>query len=225
MTRKENIYWTKIDWVLLVLITLALMVSLVLWTKLPDILPVHWNIAGEADRYGPKFINLFLLPIFSLVVLLLMSWFPRLDPFLKNYQRFAKAFQAFKLVLTVFFLYLYVIILYSSYFGISFSANTFFVPAFSVLFIILGYYLPRLKRNFFIGIHTPWTLTSDKSWDLSHLWAGRVFVAAGVINLLGLIFKPEAAFLLFMAILVIGAVGIVVFSYWVYRNDKERKEL
>jgi uncharacterized membrane protein len=225
MTQKEGFYWTKIDWLLLVMILLALGVSLVLISQFPERVPVHWNIAGEADRYGSKYINLFLLPLLSLAALLMMSWLPKFEPFGRNYRRFATAFQVYKVILTGFFLYLYVIILYSSYFRTGFSASVFFVPALSVLFVILGYYLPRLKRNFFIGIRTPWTLYSDESWDKSHLLAGRVFVAAGIVNLLGLIFRPELAFGLFMVVLVVGVLGITVYSYLVYKADKKRREL
>lgn len=220
MSKKEEIYWTKADWLVLGLIILCFFFSAALWTRIPDIVPVHWNIQGQPDRFGPKFINLFLLPVLSLFVLAIMSYLPRLDPFAKNYRRFAKVFQVFKLVISAFFLYLYVIILYASSLQQGFSAKIFFIPAFSVLFIIIGYYLPQLKRNFFIGIRTPWTLSSDKSWNKSHHLAGRIFILAGIANLIGIFLPATAAFYLFLGILITGGLIITIYSYWVYQQDR-----
>jgi len=216
-------FWTKVDNLLLFIIFCVFGFSIYYYAKLPDKIPVHWNALGEIDRYGPKYINLFLLPGISLVTLVIMSYLPKMDPFSQNYLRFARVFQVFKVVITLFFLYLYAMVVYASFNEHSFSANVFFIPAFSLLFIIIGYYLPHLKRNFFIGIRTPWTLSSDESWDRSHFWAGRVFVSAGILNLLGLFFKPEWSFTIFISILVLGIIGITVYSYLVFLKDRGGK--
>ncbi|TSC92976.1 MAG: hypothetical protein CEN89_341 [Candidatus Berkelbacteria bacterium Licking1014_7] len=220
MKLMKKLFWGKWDWLILALIGCVFILSGMLWQELPDQLPVHWNFAGEPDRYGSKFINLFALPIFSLLTLLGMSWIPRIDPFSKNYEKFAGAFMTFKAIITLFFIYLYAVVIYASFYGDNIPGNIFFIPAFSVLFIIMGYYLPRLRRNYFIGIRTPWTLSSDESWDKSHFWAGRVFVAVGLINLLGIFIDSFYSIWLFFSILSLGIIGIVIYSYFVYKKDK-----
>ena len=53
-------------------------IALIFYNKVPDIIPVHFNFAGEADGWGSK-INLFILAgvgTFAMIITGLSSYFP-----------------------------------------------------------------------------------------------------------------------------------------------------
>lgn len=147
--------WNKIDWLALTLLLFIFIISFIVDPYLPDKVPTHWNIHGEVDDWGSKYVNLFLMPSIALFVYLLMSFLPAVDPFRKNYDKFAKSYWSFKIFLTAFFVFLHFVILYSSIKAIPLKANLIFGIPTALLFIFIGWILPQLKRNFFIGIKTP----------------------------------------------------------------------
>ena len=96
------------------------------------------------------------------------------------------------------------------------------VGAVGVLLIVLGGAMGRFQRNWFAGIRTPWTLSSERSWVLTHRLGSRVFVAAGVATLIGAVIGGVWAFVAMTVILLPGTVVLVVYSYLVWRNDPDR---
>jgi len=87
------------------------------------------------------------------------------------------------------------------------------------LFIVLGMVMPKIKKNYFVGIRTPWTLQSEEVWQKTHKFAGKTFVAMGILTFLT-IFLREKMFGLFIAVVLIGAFAPVVYSYYIYRKLK-----
>jgi len=88
--------------------------------------------------------------------------------------------------------------------------------AVGVLLMVLGNYMGKLRKNFFIGIRTPWTLASDAVWERTHRLAGWLFVLAGVVVVAGVLLG--AAIWLPLAAIVAATLIPVVYSLWIYRR-------
>jgi uncharacterized membrane protein len=191
------------------------------WPQLPDRLPIHCNIHGEADGWGNKFMGLLLVPFIGLGTYLLMWLLPRVDPGKANYQSFQKVYGIIRIVLMAYFAAIYAAMLVAA-FGHTVNMSAVVLPLVGLLFIVLGNFLGKIRPNWFIGIRTPWTLSSQLSWDKTHRLAGWLFI------LMGLLFFPVALLQTkssLVAMLVIDAVCIgwmVVYSYLVYRVDPNR---
>ena len=94
-------------------------------------------------------------------------------------------------------------------------------PAFGVMFIGLGNYMPKLKQNYTIGIKVPWTLNSEENWNMTHRMAGKLYVVAGVISiiiaLLNNVLSDEVTIIIFMVVFLVTGIGSVAYSFWLYK--------
>jgi uncharacterized membrane protein len=199
------------------LIILLFAVSAFFYPQLPERLASHWNAAGEADGYTSKFWGLFLLPVIALGLSFLLVLIPRLDPLKANVARFQSYYYGFIIVFLLFFFYLHLLtIVYNL--GYPFNMTLFLIPAFAIMFYFMGMMVGKSKRNYFIGIRTPWTLASDTVWDKTHALGGKLFKLAAVFSLIGLFFGPYAIWFLLAPVL-LATVIVVVYSYLAYRQD------
>lgn len=207
----------RIEWPLLLLIFLWVALAVVLYPRLPARVPVHWNLAGQVDRYGPKLTGVFGPPLGALVLYFLLVFLPKLDPLRSNYQRFAVAYRTIRWVMVFFFFALGLVTLAAGL-GYPVSSTKLMVRlALGLLFIVFGNLLPRLQRTWFVGIRTPWTLSDDEVWRQTHRLGGYLWVTAGVLSIpfaLAQGFWNEVFFVVF-AILVLYPVP---YSYFVYRR-------
>jgi uncharacterized membrane protein len=88
------------------------------------------------------------------------------------------------------------------------------------LFFYCGVLCERAKRNWFIGIRTPWTLSSDRVWEKTHRVGGKLFKIAGVIALIGAMFQRYAVFLVIVPAIAV-AVFTIVYSLVIYQREKQ----
>ena len=152
----------------LTMIALALLVGIALWDQLPDPMASHWNANDQVDGYMSKFWGVFLLPLMTLGMFVLFMAVPNIDPLKANIAQFRETFNVFILLIIAFMLYIYGLTLAWSLGYQDFNMSTAMLPFMGVLFIAIGFMLRKAKRNFFIGIRTPWTLSSDTVWDKTH---------------------------------------------------------
>lgn len=201
------------------LILLSFIVGIILYSDLPDQIPSHWNARGEIDAWSSKDFGVFFFPGITVGIYLLMTFLPLIDPLKKNYARFVLPYFWFRSLFVLFFvsLYLYTLMVAKE---TNVNINYFILPAISLLFILIGLFLPKVKKNYFVGIKTPWTLHSEEVWDKTHQFSGKLFVAAGLISLAGLFF-PNYAFPVFTTAVLLAAFVSIAYSYFVYRNIKE----
>ena len=197
----------------IILIIVAFAIGLQMYPSLPDQVPTHWNAQGEIDGWSSKNFFVFFSPLLALGIYLLMTLVPLLDPFRKKYKDFEMAYYWIKTALVGFLLALY---LYTI-FGTKINIIYFIVPILSLLWIVIGYFMPKLKRNYFIGIRTPWTIHSEKTWNETHKFGGRAFVIAGILSLLGAIIK-DYAFTIFITVTIIAGLSPAVYSYFVFKK-------
>lgn len=211
--------------VLLVLASFA--VGAYAYALLPEQVASHWGISGEANGYMPKTVGAFLLPVLLLVLFAVFVVIPRIDPLRANIETFKTHYYGFVLVITAFLFLVYVqSILWNLGTMISFSLT---MPVlFAGLFFYVGILLEKAKRNWFIGIRTPWTLSSDEVWDRTHRLGAKVFKAVGVASVVSVLL-PAYAFFIVIGLLVAAAVGLVAYSYVEYvrlmkRGKKQAKK-
>lgn len=191
--------------------TRALIITLVLasfligayfYPQLPERMASHWDAAGEVNGYMSRFWGVFFMPVFSVFLLALFFLIPRIDPLRENVAKFRSAFDGFILVIEAFFLYLYALTIAWNL-GLRFDMTAMMLPGLSLIFIYMGFLLDKAERNFFIGIRTPWTLSSDRVWDKTHRLGAKLFRAVGLLTLLGLVFPAYAIFFFFVPVVAV----------------------
>ena len=192
--------------------------SLILFPFLPEILASHWDARGVADGYMSKTWALFLLPVIALAVTLFLAYLPRLDPLRENIEQFRNTYEWFLAGILLFLLYIHLLTLAWNL-GFRFSMMMVLSPAFAAFFYGCGILIGRAKRNWFIGIRTPWTLSSDHVWEVTHRRGALLFRVCGLIALGGVIL-PDLAIAFILVPVLATSVYLVVFSYWEYRRER-----
>jgi uncharacterized membrane protein len=200
--------------IILSIISISFILAFYFYGLMPDQLASHWNAQGEVDGYMSKFLGLFLLPLVSLVLFLLFLFVPRIDPFRENIKTFRKYYDLVWLFLFVFLFYIFTLTVIWNL-GYQFNFILSFTPAMAGLWFLLGYILPKLRRNWFIGIRTPWTLSSEEVWNRTHQVGGQLFKLSGLFALIGLAFPGSASFLIILPVL-FSALYVTVYSYLTY---------
>lgn len=197
-------------------VVLAGLASLLAAPALPERVVSHWNAAGEPDATMAKAVALALLPAVAAGLLVLFLLLPRIDPLGENVAEFRGYYDWFVVLLSAYLLLLHVgTIAYNL--GYRFDVTAFVLLGVAVLFYYVGILLAHARRNWFLGIRTPWTLSSDEVWDRTHALGSRLFKASAVIAVVGLLFGEYAVyFLLVPALLTAGAT--FVYSFVLYER-------
>ena len=203
----------------LTMISLALLAGAALWNQLPDPMASHWNASGEVDGYMSKFWGVFLLPLITLGMFVLFMIVPNIDPLKANIAQFRETFNLFIVLIIAFMLYIYGLTLAWSLGYQDFNMSTAMLRFMGVLFIAIGFMLRKAKRNFFIGIRTPWTLSSDFVWDKTHQLGSILFMASGAFTIIGGLFGGMTAFWLMFVPLIGSSLFLVIYSYVLYRAE------
>jgi len=207
---------TRAEFLPILLIVFAFAIGFWVSADLPELVPSHWDISGNVDGYATRDVAVLLLPAIALVVYLLMTFLPLIDPLKKRYAEFVWPYFWIKTVIVTF---LVAIHLGTLWIGLGKELNMSYLIVFlmSALFLILGFNLPKIKKNYFIGIRTPWTLHSESVWDETHKQASKLFMIASAVSLLALIFNFYPFLVLIISIL-IAALFSVVYSYLVFKK-------
>lgn len=202
---------------IIIIILLSFIIGALFYSQMPESMASHWNAVGEVDGYMPKFWGVFLLPVITILVFLLVILIPRIDPLKANIEKFRIYYDVFSVVLILFFFYIYFLTLVWNL-GVIFNLVQLISPAFAVLLYYSAVIMENSKRNWFIGIQTPWTMSSEKVWNKTHKLGGKLFKVAAVIALLGM-FLPAYAILLILLPVVLAAVYLVLYSYYEYKKE------
>ncbi len=202
-----------------ILITIAIAAGVLLWNQLPAQMASHWDINNQVNGYMPKFWGVFLMPLITSGMLILFLVVPGMDPLKANIAQFRESFNLFIVLIITFMLYIHGLTLAWSLGFTNFKMSTAMLPFMGVLFIAIGFILKKAKRNFFIGIRTPWTLSSDSVWDKTHQLGSVLFMASGVLAVIGGFFGGMVAFWMMFIPLIGSSLLLVIYSYVLYRAE------
>jgi uncharacterized membrane protein len=207
---------------LLALIALMFAAALIVWPTAPSEIPVHWNASGEVDRFGGKIEGLLLLPLMALGIYLLMRYLPNIDPGRVNYARFGGAYTAIRAGVLLLMAGIYgMVIAWVLKAPVDVSRA---VPvAVGALFVLFGSVLGQVKPNWFVGIRTPWTLSSTESWARTHRLGGWLFIALGVLFAMTGLFKLGSFGFVVIGASIAAVAVLMVYSYVVWRSDPAKR--
>jgi uncharacterized membrane protein len=198
------------------------------WLIVPDDaqLPVHWNAEGVADRYGTKAEALLSMPVVALILTGVLVGMASIDPRRDNIQRSPLPFLVglvggLGLLTTI---HATMILTATGVLSADGSPTRVMLVALAVFLLAVGNVLPKARSNWFVGVRTPWTLSSEYSWDKSQRLGGRLLVAAGVLVLVAALLLPmPAAFATLFLTVAGGAVASIVMSYIWWKRDPARR--
>ena len=195
--------------------------ALVSWPTAPDQIPVHWGLSGTPDRFGGKFEGLLGPPLIAVAVYLVLLTVPRIDPRRAHYDAFAGPYT---IVRTAFvgLMFGLNIMVHLAMRGRDVNVNVVGPIGVGVLFLVLGNYLPKIRSNWFIGVRTPWTLSSEESWRRTHRLAGWLFAVSGAIVVLTTLFNPGAGIVAVAVLCAISVAVSIVYSYFAWKKDPTR---
>ena len=212
------------------LLLIALAVSAYGWvTASPEALyPVHWGIDGHPDRFAGRNQAFLIMPAIMLGMTLLFCVLPAIDPRGRNLERSPAIYLAAWIGTIAFMTVIHVITSASSS-GLIPGADDTLVPiivpiGIGILLILIGNFLGKARPNWFVGVRTPWTLSSDLSWEKTHRLTGRLMVLGGLAMLIATFVLPaEHATVIVIAGSLGPAIVGVVYSYFVWRSDPARE--
>ena len=205
-------------WILLVGMWVAAGLA---WPTAPARIPTHWGLDGQVNGYGGKFEALLLLPLIALLIYLIMLFAPRLDPGRLNYEKFAGAYTVLRLAVVAFLAVIYGLIL-AAMRGRSVDMQRMAPLLAGLLIVVIGSVIGKIQPTWFVGIRTPWTLSSKTSWEKTHRAAGRILTAGGLLLAAAGLSGSQAAVIAAFALFLAGMLGVVVYSYLVWRTAPDR---
>jgi len=207
----------------LVLIGIPFIYAAYLYPSLPEIIPTHFNLKGEADGFGGKdsiYLGPIIMGVTSLFTYFLLTNIKKIDP-KRNEQVEDGLFQKFGFFTVLFLSALSMVILYATtHQGISIEKLLF--PIMGLAFAALGVYMPKLKQNYFAGFKLPWTLENVDNWNATHKIAGKVWLYGGVIQFFaGMVFSSVASFVIFFIAMVVMVLVPTIYSYRMFKNGNK----
>ena len=209
-------------WIPAILILAAVIATIAVYPRLPEQVPTHWSISGEVNGWSSRLFGAWMMPLIMAVVWLFMRAIPHIDPRKANYEKFSGMYDALVILILTFMLLMHVVILLTAT-GTVIRMNRVVMPAVGIFIAIMGVLLPRAHPNWFVGFRTPWTLTSDLSWERTHKVGGALFIALGLLIVASTFIAPERA----IWVLVVAALGLVAFlfiySYQVWKQDPSKR--
>jgi len=208
----------KAELFLLIAVVICFIIGIYFYPQMPEQMASHWNAQGNVDDYMSRFWGVFLMPFVFIGLALLFIIIPRIDPLKKNIESFRKYYDGFIILFFIFMLLVYMqTILWNL--GTEISPNVAFPILMGFLFFYMGILLENTKRNWFIGIKTPWTLSSENVWNKTHKLGSKMFKIAGIIALIGFLFQKYTFYFILVPVLFV-AFYLIVYSYVEYQKEK-----
>ncbi len=193
----------------------SFVITAALYNRLPESVPTHWNARGEANGFTAKPWGPFVLPLTMVGVYLLLMIIPRISPRGYRVERFQNVFEILQATLLA-FLFMVTMLALLAGIGAPVPINRAIQAGTGLLFIVVGNFMGKFTKNFFIGIRTPWTLASDEVWLRTHRLGGKLFVLAGI----GLLVSGLLGGGVMPLLAAVGVAGGIpaIYSYVLYRR-------
>jgi len=204
----------------ILLIFFSIISSGLMFLQMPQKIPTHWNFQGEIDNWGNSSSHILTINLVMIGMYLLFLFLPYIDPHKKRYEQFKKTYHIFKNILLSF---LAIIFFLTNLNAVGHKINiSLWIPILvGILFIIIGNYMAKIKMNWFMGIRTPWTLSSEEVWNKSHRLGGKLFIIAGLLIAVNGFFPPAYRVPIFIAVIAMILIGTFLGSYLIYLKTKK----
>jgi len=209
----------KSEWGVLVIVLASVATGLFFYPQLPPVVASHWDAGGNVNGYMAKGWAVAMFPIIIAIMFVIFLIIPRVDPKRENIAKFRNYFDYLIIAISFLFYYFFLLFLFWNL-GVPFNFTAAIIPAFSFLFWFIGMILPHTEPNWFIGIRTPWTISSDAVWKKTHEAGGRWFKISALVSLLGIVL-PSIAIWLMLVPIIATSIGVVVYSYVLYEREKK----
>jgi uncharacterized membrane protein len=200
----------------IILVLIQFTVGIYLFPKMPERIAIHWNINGEADGYGSKFVGLFLIPAIELLLIPLFLVLPRIDPKASHMKMISK-YEWFILVFTIYMFYVFGLSIAWNL-GYRFDFMRLLAPSLGVLFFGIGDILGDVEMNWFLGIKTPWTMSNQRVWEETHRVGGRLFKISGLLAFGGVFFRGWWSLGLALLPIMFSGIYVIIYSYLKYKQ-------
>ncbi len=189
---------------------------------LSERVPIHWNIEGKPDGTMAREPALFLLPGCMAGFIGLTLLLPWMSPRQFSVEGFRPTYEYTMALVVVLFGYIHAVTLFA---GLrpDIDSGRWLLGGLFLFFALLGNVMGKLRRNFWAGVRTPWTLASEKVWNKTHRLAAYLFVGAGVLGFIAVVAGVNliAAFVMVMA----AALVPVFYSLWLYKHLEKLGQL
>lgn len=195
------------------------------WKKIPENVAMHFDINGNADRFGSKselLTTTIILSAVNVVIYLLLTNVYRIDP--KKYAAENKSrLYRIGFAVSVFMAGITCMIVYNAANGGTRFDVKMVLAGVGLLFAIIGNYLPNMKPNYFAGLRLPWTLENPDNWKKTHALAGKLWFSGGLLlAIVCLLLTPAASFIIFIVVTLIITLIPAIFSYRYYKQGKKK---
>lgn len=198
-----------------ILILLPTLVGCVFWSQLPEDMPTHFNLLGQADDYNHKMFAVFGLPVFMLLMHWLVLFLMIKDPKSSN---ISSKIQGLIYWINPFVSCISMISIYGESLGYSMMTGLLGQIFMGVVMIVIGNYLPKTRRNYTIGIRIPWTLENDENWRKTHRLAGKIWVFGGLLLFLNAFVQLYVYWIFFLTLLLVIMIPCV-YSYQMSKSE------
>ncbi len=196
-------------------------VSAILWPWAPDRFTVHWNLAGVPDRFGGKFEGLLLEPIVALSLYLMFLVLPWIDPCRTAYAAFWHGYTMIRVATICLIAGIHALVLLTA-FGYQVDVKLLVPLGVGLLFCVVGNFMGKFRPNWFVGVRTPWTLSSPTSWNKTNRLGGRLFIVTGLALCLFAFLHNVWTLMVVLALIAVMVVWLPTYSYLVWRRDPDR---
>jgi uncharacterized membrane protein len=201
----------------LTIVAMSYLLGILLSPHLPYLMASHWGMNNEVNGYVSKNFGIYFMPTLSLFLYFLFLFLPKIDPYKTNFKEFQAYYDLFICIVFSFLFYLYLLTLYWNL-GFQFNLIQLLSPAFTLLFYYAGVLTQNAHRNWFVGIRTPWTLSSVTVWQKTHKLGGKLFKIAALFSFFGAIWPQFAVYLIIVPVL-IATLTVFVYSYFEYQKE------
>lgn len=207
----------KSFWIALAACFIPFIIGIVFYNQLPELIPSHWNLAGEVDSYMNKNLFLFGLPTFMIVIFVVCSLATKLDP--KNENISPLMMNLIYAIVPIISIVTYTLCINAALpNGLDIPINFAMTLLLGIIFVVIGNYLPKCKQSYTVGIKTPWTLEDNEVWNKTHRLGGFIFILMGIVFLLsGFISNEYIVYMILFAALIATFIP-VIYSYVLYKN-------
>jgi len=209
---------------IIVAIVIAPLVYLMaVWNSLPEAIPMHWNLAGEVDRYGTKQELLWVLGGLQLFTYALLLFLPKIAAKTDSFKTMGSNFYKLPLVTQLLLSSVFFIMLLSSTEAVTTSTTTMLTGLLSLFMLFFGNYMTTIRPNYFMGIRTPWTLENEKVWKKTHLLGGRLWVLGGILGLINLFLLPQSIhFIIIISLMIIPMLIASIYSFILFQKEQKQ---